>query len=134
MFAKKDRKNASRSEGLDRSHESLVSALSAGEVTETQLSESEQAKLIKEQQAKEIPLKLDAIAKEAPAEIWRWAVEEASFRRGWELSVSETSRIDASTSPIHSPIDRAPSPSAPTANMPRQSTQSSVITRRTNTV
>ena len=41
MFGKKDRKNASRSEGVDRLHESLVSALGAGELSETQLSKSE---------------------------------------------------------------------------------------------
>ena len=100
MFGKKDRKNSSKNEGLDRSQESLVSALGAGESSETQLSENEKMKLNKEQQAKEILLKLDAIAKDTPAEVWKWVFEEALYRRGWELSVSETSRVDASTSPF----------------------------------
>ena len=69
MFNKKDRKNASKSEGLDWSHESLVSALGAGETAETQLPESEQIKLSKERQVKETLLKLDAIAKETPSEV-----------------------------------------------------------------
>ena len=134
MFAKKDRKNASRSEGLDRSHESLVSALGVGEAAETQLSESEQVKLIKEQQAQEILLQLDAIAKDAPAEIWKWAFEEASYRRGWELSVCETLRVDASTSPIQPSNDRPSLPIDQPADTPRQNTQPSVLTRRTNSV
>ena len=60
MFSKKDRKSASRSEGLDCSHESIVSALGAGETADTQIPQSDRLKFTKEQQAKEILLKLEA--------------------------------------------------------------------------
>ena len=58
MFSKKDRKDTNKSDGVDQSYESLLSAVNAGDIFDSSVSDIDKQKAIKRALSQKNPFKV----------------------------------------------------------------------------